>query len=272
MPCASAAAGSSPTARRCRPGRVRSIQYQATRHQQVADVDQHALVGEEDRADDRDARQRAGRSAAAAAPTSPALDRPSPRTRARPVPRNVSARPDTTWSARRWIVMTPWSMLSSPPASIAATTPSHGLPVDSATENAATAPISIIPSTPRLSTPDRSAKISPIAANSRIVPLATPRGQDRRRGPSGDRQPTARSGPGSGSARRWRSAQNRTMPWIIAGTPDGWISRPARISAPNRIDATTTRERLEPGQVGDDDRGEAVAGRDPVLEAVDRRR
>ena len=31
------------------------------------------------------------------------------------------------------------------------------------------------------------------------------------------------------------------MPWIIAGTPDGWISRPARISAPNRIDATTTR-------------------------------
>ena len=31
------------------------------------------------------------------------------------------------------------------------------------------------------------------------------------------------------------------IPWIIAGTPDGWISRPARISAPNRIDATITR-------------------------------
>ena len=28
---------------------------------------------------------------------------------------------------------------------------------------------------------------------------------------------------------------NRMIPWIIAGTPDGWISRPARISAPNRI-------------------------------------
>ena len=34
---------------------------------------------------------------------------------------------------------------------------------------------------------------------------------------------------------------NSTKPWIIAGTPDGWISRPARIRAPNRIDATTTR-------------------------------
>ena len=34
--------------------------------------------------------------------------------------------------------------------------------------------------------------------------------------------------------------QKRMTPWIIAGTPDGWISRPARISAPNRIDATIT--------------------------------
>src|SRR5439155_5235582 len=34
---------------------------------------------------------------------------------------------------------------------------------------------------------------------------------------------------------------NRMIPWIIAGTPDGWISRPARISAPNRIAATITR-------------------------------
>jgi hypothetical protein len=31
------------------------------------------------------------------------------------------------------------------------------------------------------------------------------------------------------------------IPWIIAGTPDGWISRPARMSAPKRIEATTTR-------------------------------
>ncbi len=31
------------------------------------------------------------------------------------------------------------------------------------------------------------------------------------------------------------------IPWIIAGTPEGWISRPARTSAPNRIATGTTR-------------------------------
>ena len=40
--------------------------------------------------------------------------------------------------------------------------------------NAVIAPISIIPSTPRLSTPERSASTSPSVANSRTVPLATP--------------------------------------------------------------------------------------------------
>ena len=35
----------------------------------------------------------------------PALERPSPRTRASPVPRKVSARPLTTWSARRWMAI-----------------------------------------------------------------------------------------------------------------------------------------------------------------------
>ena len=62
----------------------------------------------------------------------PALLRPSPSTRARPVPRNVSASPDTTWSARKVMVTIAWRRLSSPPASIEATTPSHGLPVDTA--------------------------------------------------------------------------------------------------------------------------------------------
>src|SRR5918995_2593107 len=104
----------------------------------------------------------------------PALLSPSPSTRARPVPRNVSARPDTTWSARNVMVMIACRRLSSPPASIAVTTPSHGFPVATAVENPTTAPMSIIPSTPRLSTPDRSARISPTAANSRIVPTAMP--------------------------------------------------------------------------------------------------
>ena len=110
--------------------------------------------------------------------TWPALDRPSPSTRARPVPRKVRASPDTTWSARRWMVMTPWTRLSRPPASIAARTPSHGLPVLIAIEKPATAPMSIIPSTPRLRTPLRSAKISPIAANSEDRPARDAGRQD----------------------------------------------------------------------------------------------
>ena len=48
-----------------------------------------------------------------------ALETPSPRTRASPVPRNVSARPETTWSARNEMVITAWTRLSRPPASIA---------------------------------------------------------------------------------------------------------------------------------------------------------
>ena len=149
---------------------------------------------------------------------------------------------------------------------IAATSPIHGLPVDRVAENPATAPISIIPSTPRFRTPARSAKISPIAAKSSTVPVATPaaaisprsiRCPPRAPGWRAARAagcPAARPARGAGGTGARRSIRtryrtstsatirvNRMIPWIIAGTPDGWISRPARISAPNRIDATTTR-------------------------------
>src|SRR5215213_4321004 len=66
--------------------------------------------------------------------SAPLFVRPSPRTRARPVPRKVRARPDTTWSARRWIVTRPWRRASSAPVAIATMSPSHGLPVDSVVE------------------------------------------------------------------------------------------------------------------------------------------
>ena len=89
------------------------------RDEQVPDVRQHALVAEEAPARGSGSADRTGIVRRGSSAISPALDRPSPRTRARPVPRNVSASPDTTWSARRWMVMTPWSRLSRPPASIA---------------------------------------------------------------------------------------------------------------------------------------------------------
>ena len=72
------------------------------------------------------------------------------------------------------MVMKAWIWLSSPAASIATSTPSQGLPVATATLKALIAPISIMPSTPRFITPERSAKISPMVANSRTVPVATP--------------------------------------------------------------------------------------------------
>ena len=159
-----------------------------------------------------------------------------------------------------------------PPASIARTSPSQGLPVETAVENPATAPMSIMPSTPRFRTPARSAKISPIAANSRTVPRGDAGSQDDDR----IHQPPVTRSPGRGVTRRHphppldphaiadddvgEDEAEQDDPLIIAGTPDGWISRPARISAPNRIDATITPERPEPGEVGDDDRGVAVAG------------
>jgi hypothetical protein len=34
--------------------------------------------------------------------------------------------------------------------------------------------------------------------------------------------------------------QNRMIPWIIDGIPEGWISRPARIRAPKAMAAMIT--------------------------------
>ena len=61
---------------------------------------------------------------------------------------------------------------------------STGCRSSAAIEKPATAPMSIIPSTPRFRTPERSAKISPIAAKSRTVP-AGDAARRSARGPSG---------------------------------------------------------------------------------------
>ena len=80
-----------------------------------------------------------------------ALETPSPRTRASPVPRNVSARPETTWSARKWMVITAWTQAeqAARPAS-PTSTPSHGLPVATPVENPATAPMQHHPLDPEV--------------------------------------------------------------------------------------------------------------------------
>jgi hypothetical protein len=58
------------------------------------------------------------------------------------------------------------------PAAIPATTPNQRFPVVTAVAKPAIAPTSIIPSTPRLSTPDFSVTSSPNAANTIGVPAA----------------------------------------------------------------------------------------------------
>ena len=73
-----------------------------------------------------------------------------------PSPNSVSASPVATWFDLRYWVMSPKSRLSPAPASAAATKPTAGLPVLIPTANPTTAPVIIIPSTPRFSTPARS--------------------------------------------------------------------------------------------------------------------
>ena len=87
----------------------------------------------------------------------------------------VSARPETIWLARSVITRKAWIAAIAAPASAATTTAAaSAIPVFAWTcctvQKPITAPTSIIPSTPRLSTPDRSASSSPSAAKSSGVP------------------------------------------------------------------------------------------------------
>jgi hypothetical protein len=63
-----------------------------------------------------------------------------------------------------------WIKAIRPPASSAAAIPHQLLPVNTVTRKPDTAPISIMPSTPRFIIPERSASISPEAANKSGVP------------------------------------------------------------------------------------------------------
>ena len=90
----------------------------------------------------------------------------------RPVPKIVSARPDTIWLARSVTHKKAWIDENSAPATLPPISASHSEPDASPIWNAITAPISIMPSTPRLSTPDFSASSSPSAA--RAIGTAAP--------------------------------------------------------------------------------------------------
>src|SRR5262245_21529350 len=107
---------------------------------------------------------------------SPSTVRPTkgrPKRSVRPVARNTSARPDTTWFARRVTLDTAWTRARSPLAAAAATRPPKRLPEATVTAKPVSAPTSMSPSSPRLSTPARSATISPSAGRRSAVPART---------------------------------------------------------------------------------------------------
>ena len=111
----------------------------------------------------------------------------------RPTPSMASARPDTTWFARSVMLAKACSSDTAAPAATAASMPSQGLPVATAVMKPVTAPTDIMPSTPRLRMPDRSATISPRVPSRSGVPAASARSSTvttigsltRRSGPGG---------------------------------------------------------------------------------------
>ena len=72
--------------------------------------------------------------------------------------------PLTIWSTRRLIEKKAWMAARAPPQAAAIRIASCQLPVTSAPQAPKKAPVSIIPSRPMLTTPDRSERMPPIAA------------------------------------------------------------------------------------------------------------
>src|SRR5579859_922709 len=104
-------------------------------------------------------------------PTKPAPIKPDI-----PMPRIVSARPLATWFTARPSVIAAKISDSKVPATIPQMAPIMVDPVSQAPPNPHAAPTIIIPSTPRLSTPERSVTSSPVAAiNSGVEAASTDR-------------------------------------------------------------------------------------------------
>ena len=75
----------------------------------------------------------------------------------------LTAVPEMTWLARRWIESTAWTRPRKPPAAIAPSSPICHEPVSWDTTTPQKQPISIMPSRPMLTTPERSEKRPPSA-------------------------------------------------------------------------------------------------------------
>src|SRR3954470_3971945 len=102
--------------------------------------------------------------------------KPAPISPDRPTPKMVSARPVATWLTARPSAISAKTSDSAAPAKMPQIAPMMTEPVTSAPPNPQAAPMIIMPSTPRLSTPARSATSSPVAAiNSGVEAARTDR-------------------------------------------------------------------------------------------------
>src|SRR3954452_6397428 len=176
----------------------------------------------------------------------------------------VKASPQATWLARRVSVRKPNSSAISAPASAATARPSSGLPVDAVAMKPAAAPTSIMPSTPRLSTPARSAISSPNPASSSGVAarsVATSRAT--RAKPSGmPHRPQHDQSLVDEDIRRQQEEQQHALD--RPGRRDRQLHGdlqllPAQIQQRHEEGGAEDAERMQPAHEGDDDGGEAIA-------------
>src|SRR5215831_6160999 len=193
-----------------------------------------------------------------------------------PVPRIVSASPVATWLACSEIVSTPKASAASEPASTPASTASPRPPPCATAANAATAPTSIIPSTPRLRTPERSVTSSPSAASISGIAAATALATSgliestvplRERG-AATVQPEVHQ---HLAAEEEHQEQPLEHERDRSRQLEGDLRRfAADIEQRHQEGRERDPERAQPSERGDDDRGEAIAGGPAVVELPER--
>ncbi len=197
----------------------------------------------------------------------------------------VRARPDTTWLARNVITRNAWIDAIAAPLTAAITIAAISVPATPrwmrwSAQNPATAPISIIPWTPRFSTPERSVSNSPSAPKRSGVPYAIPLAIRTMSSELFMTPPRRQRGVRT-TRTRWRtsssppSVQNRMIPWMTPTRPDG-EARPLQgvagvVEAADQERDEQAGERVVAGKRRDDDARVAVGlALKPVRVAVER--
>src|SRR5579885_1237928 len=201
--------------------------------------------------------------------------KPAPASPEIPMPRMVSARPEATWFAASPSTISANTAASAAPARMPASAPRSELPVTIATAKPHDAPISIMPSTPRLSTPARSTTSSPAAAISSGVAAVMTVSSTASMSMVG--HPAARADPAHAVEHERVAGEHEEQQHPLHHV--GEIDRHAQLDLRRLAAEIGEREhqprdqnarRVEQPEKSDDDRGEAVARRDRRQDLADR--